>query len=125
VSDINTTVLAGRCTKDAQERKGGVVIISLACNRARKTDTGFEQDVLYMDVVVLGGLGKRAAKLKKGDALTCSGRLEMNVWNHDDGTTRRSIRLVANEITAERFFHKADDGQESIPFTDELAAATA
>lgn len=104
MSNINSVIIAGRLTKDAELRatKGGtpVLTFSVAVNESKHNKQTDEWDDVpsFFDVVLYG---KRAESLSgfltKGIKVTTQGRLSQRSWEKD-GQKHSRIEIVASMV---------------------------
>jgi single-strand DNA-binding protein len=101
--DINTTVLVGRLTKDAEVRftSGGMAVagISLAVNGSKKVGDSYEDVAHFFDCTILG---KRAEGLKpylvKGQQVVIEGALQQERWQAQDGSNRSKVVILIDNL---------------------------
>ena len=74
----------------------------------------------YFDVTVFGPMAARALKLKTGDRIVVTGRLQHSTFEREDGTRGGRTRLIANEIGRSMLF---DDVVVVPPATETAAPA--
>lgn len=101
---INSVVLAGNLTKDAEVRQTQsgmpVVSFSIAVNERRKNNqTGQWDDYPnYFDVSAFGERwGKLAQYLRKGTKVTVQGHLRQSRWEKDGKKSSR-VEVVAADV---------------------------
>jgi len=61
---------------------------------------GDKKQTIWMQVTAFGKTAEFAARLHKGDAVLCAGRLDLNVWTDKQGVERRDITMVADTVQA-------------------------
>jgi len=67
--------------------------------RSFKTETGYEKEVSYFDIVVWGRLAEVCAEnLDKGREVRVVGRLTQQRWTDKDGTDHRAVKIVAEHV---------------------------
>ncbi len=98
-SDINTVVLVGRLTRDAELKytSGGTAVckFSIAVNRNRKQGDQFVEEASFFDIVVWGRQGEAVQKyLEKGKQVAIQGELRQNRWEQD-GQPRSKVEIHA------------------------------
>lgn len=102
-SDINSVVLVGRLTRDAELKytAQGMAYanIALANNRSRKgADGQWADEVSYFDATIWG---KQAETLKpflmKGKQVALAGRLKQDRWERD-GQKQSRVAIVADSV---------------------------
>ena len=101
-NDINSVVLVGRLTRDAEMRytNSGTAIckFSLAVNRRKRSGDNWEDEVSYFDIVVWGRQGEAVSRfLEKGKQVSVAGELRQSRWEQD-GQTRSRVEVVAANI---------------------------
>ncbi len=102
MTDINSVVLCGRLTRDAELKytSGGMAIadLSIAVNSSKKVGDTWEDQANFFDVSLFG---KRAEALTpyltKGVQLAVSGSLSQDRWERD-GQKRSKVTIKANNI---------------------------
>lgn len=114
-SDINSAVVSGNLTRDPELRhtESGFAIgnFAIACTRTRKVDDEFTDEVSYFDVKVFGNKAENVSKkLRKGDLVSVSGRLEQERWeDKETGAKRSKVVIIAEQMSGEGFFRKAGE----------------
>lgn len=101
-TDINSVVLIGRLTRDAELRysNSGTAIgrISIACNYRTKKGDSWGEEVSYFDAVWFGRGAEAVHKyLVKGKRIGIQGELRQNRWEQD-GQRRSKVEIVVNEL---------------------------
>jgi len=122
MADINSVVLVGRLTRDAELKylNAGLAVckFSLAINRRKKNGDNWEDEVNYFDVVLWGRQGEALSKyLTKGKPVGVQGELRQDRWEQD-GQKRSRIEIVADNIQLlgggpGEGFQGSDSGQDS------------
>ena len=102
MADINTVVLVGRLTRDAELKYTAtgqaVTKFSVAVNRRRKSGDQWEDEVNYFDVVLWGRQGEALSQyMQKGKQIGIEGELRQDRWQQD-GQNRSKVEIVANNI---------------------------
>ena len=121
MSQINSINIGGYLTKDpdvfVSEKNGTTVArLRLASNRIYGSGDERREQVTFVDCVCFGRIGEVAAEyLKKGSAVSVTGRLATNSWQAEDGTPRSKLEVHVGEL----HLGARPQGQE------EMAAATA
>ena len=100
MSDINSVVLCGRVTRDAEVRytNGGMAVseISIAVNRYAGKDKG--EEVSFFEVNLWGKTAEALAQyLTKGRQIVVQGELRQERWEQD-GQKQSKVRINANNI---------------------------
>lgn len=102
---LNQVILMGNLTRDPELRSTGsgqsVCSFSLAINRSWTNQSGEQQEAVdFFDIVAWGKLGELVNQyLKKGRRCLVSGRLSTSSWDAPDGTKRKRVEIVANDVT--------------------------
>jgi single-strand DNA-binding protein len=102
MTDINTVVLTGRLTRDAEltYSGGGLAIckFAIANGYAKKQGDGWKDEVNYFDAVLLGKRAEALHKyLVKGKAVTIAGELRQNRWEQD-GQKRSRVEVIVSSL---------------------------
>jgi single-strand DNA-binding protein len=102
MSDVNSVILIGRLTRDAELKysSGGMPIsrFSLAINRRKKNGESWEDEANFFDVVLLGKMGESINQyLTKGKQIAVEGELHQNRWEQD-GQARSKVEILANNV---------------------------
>lgn len=99
--DINSAVVSGRLTKDAEYRQfqnGGVISFTLAVNRSQKGQDGQWHDVpSFIDVKRWSKTAGLQPYMKKGSQVCVQGSVEQETWEKD-GQKRSRIVISAQNI---------------------------
>ncbi len=99
---MNSVHLIGRLTTDPTSRSitteaGERTVTKLAL--AVPAERGRDGEPCYVDVEVWGTPADACARyLAKGRQVAVTGRLDLNRWTAEDGTTRRVHRVVATAV---------------------------
>lgn len=96
-NDINTVVLIGRLTRDAEikytSNQTAIVKFSIAVNRSRKSGDGWEEEAHFFDIVVWGRQGEAIQKyLTKGKQVGIQGELRQSRWEQN-GQNRSRVEV--------------------------------
>ena len=102
MADINSVVIVGRLTRDAEIKytTGGQAVckFSVAVNRRRKNGDQWEDEANFFDVVLWGRQGEALNQyLVKGKSVGVEGELRQDRWQQD-GQNRSKVEIVANNI---------------------------
>ena len=92
---VNRVILVGRLTADPVLRytSSGIAVASI------RLVTNDREEPEYHDLVLWRQLAELAAKyLAKGRLVYIEGRLHGRTWATEDGTTRRSVEIVAENL---------------------------
>lgn len=97
--DINSAVITGRLTKDAEYRQfqnGGVISFTVAVNRQQKGQDGQWHDVpSFIDVKRWSKTAGLQPYLKKGSQVCVQGSIEQESWEKDG---QKHSRIVLNAL---------------------------
>ena len=94
---VNRVILVGRCSADAELRYTAKGTAYTRLNIA----TSYRGEVQFTDVVAWHQAAEFAGKyLAKGRLVYCEGWLKTHKWQAEDGTTRRSVEVVADTLRA-------------------------
>ena len=99
--NVNTTMLAGRLTKDPLKRENSEVVnLTVAVNYQKKTDTGeIKEHSDFIPVSVWGKTGDICMKkLKKGSPIFVEGRIKTRN-KQVEGQNRFFMEVVASKVT--------------------------
>lgn len=134
---MNTVILIGRLTRDAEVRytKDNMAIarFSLAIDRPPKKDGTKEAD--FPGIVVFGKSAENCEKyLAKGRMVAIEGRIQTGSYTKQDGTKVYTTEVVANRVefldwgdskgaaNSQQDTRSAAEAQQSIPTPDGFAA---
>jgi single-strand DNA-binding protein len=115
-TDINSVVVTGRLTRDAEltHSGGGLAIckFSIASNYSTKHGDDWKEEVSYFDAVLLGKRGDALAKyLVKGKPVTIAGALRQNRWEQD-GQKRSRVEIIVGDVVLGGGEKRAPDGTQ-------------
>lgn len=101
-TDINSVVLVGRLTQDAELKytNSGFPVskVRIAVNTKRKKEGVWTEEGNFFDVVIWGKIAEVLQPyLVKGKAIGVQGELRQNRWEQD-GQPRSRVEIVANNI---------------------------
>jgi single-strand DNA-binding protein len=96
---VNTVILIGHATRDAElhHTQSGKAVSSLrlATNRQIKG----EEETQFHTIVCWDRLAETTAEyVKKGDPLYVEGRLQYRTYQDEEGATRGSCEIVAEDV---------------------------
>lgn len=99
MAEINSVVLVGRLTRDAEMKytQGGMAIVkfSLAINRRKKVGETWTDEANFFDVSMMGKSAESVHKfLTKGKMVGVQGELRQNRWEQD-GQPRSKVEVFA------------------------------
>ncbi len=102
MADINSVVLVGRLTRNAELKytNTGMAVskISLAINRRWKKDDQWVDEVNYFDVTIWGKTAESLQQyLLKGKQIGVEGELRQSRWEQD-GKTHSKVEINANKV---------------------------
>ena len=129
MTDINTTVIGGRLTKDSELKTTttgtGVVRFSVANGYSRKDGDEWKNESNFFDVVFIGKRAEAIQKyLVKGVAVIVCGVLRQSRWEIN-GEKKSKVEILADNV---QFFERektpepkgpetfTDDDDDVIPF---------
>lgn len=123
MQDLNRVSIIGRLTRDPELRSlpsgQSVCELRLAFSTSRKTDSGWEDESNFINVVVFGAQGEAAAShLAKGRQVAVDGRLRWREWEKD-GAKREQVSISAQSVQflAEgRQERQSESREDEIPF---------
>jgi single-strand DNA-binding protein len=100
--DVNSVVLLGRLTRDAELKytAGGQAVckFSIAVNRRKKNGDQWEDEANFFDIVLWGKQGESLNQyLKKGKMVAVDGELRQDRWQQD-GQNRSKVEVVADFV---------------------------
>lgn len=121
---MNIVGMSGRLTADCEIKAVGesnVINFSIANNdESRKKDDGtYEQIVSFFNVVFWNKSGKMAAHLKKGKAVTITGRLKQQRWTDQEGKNHGRIVINASKVEPHVFESTGAAGQPGDDYVPE------
>ncbi len=101
-NDINSVVLIGRVTRDAELKytNAGTAIckFSIASNKKRKSGNDYIEEVSYFDITIWGKFAESISQyLNKGQQVCINGELRQNRWEQD-GKARSKVEIVASNL---------------------------
>ena len=101
---MNRVVLTGRMTGDPELRQTNsgkdVVCFSIAVRKRVKPRNG-EPDADFLRITAWGASAKYVhTYLGKGRLIACDGRLETRKWQDQNGVSRETVEIVADNIHA-------------------------
>lgn len=110
---MNSVNLTGRLTADPEVRTTSadttVCDVRLALKRRRSRD-GEDRGAVFIDVTTFGRLAENCGEyLAKGRRVSVSGRLELDEWEAQDGTTRRRHKVIGEDVEFLDYKPAADD----------------
>lgn len=103
MADVNTVVLVGRLTRDAELKytNGGMAIceFALAINTRRKQGEEWVDEANFFDITLFGRQGEAISKyLTKGKQAAVEGRLKQDRWQNQEGQNRSKVAIIANNV---------------------------
>jgi single stranded DNA-binding protein len=132
MSDLNTITISGRLIADPIVRGGGkVAVLPIASNRQYQQNGEWQNETVFVDATAFGFAATKCIdKLTKGDQVTVSGRLELNVYQDASNETKRVHRIVVNQVESPafiptRYTRSFDAAPVAEGTLDEAVAATA
>jgi len=105
MQDINRVTVVGRLTRDAElayltGTNGSILKFSVANNwRRKKSEGGWQEEVNYFDVSLLGKLGEAIASYAiKGRRVVVDGRLRQSRWADRQGNKHSKVYIEASHV---------------------------
>ncbi len=103
MQDINSVILIGRLTRDAEIKytNTGYAILnfSVASNRSVKRNDTWEDEVSFFNCTLFGKRAESLAQyLIKGKQLAISGSLKQDRWDDKEGHKRSIIKIIVNNV---------------------------
>ena len=96
---INSVVIMGRLTKDAEERKtnSGKTV----CGFCVALDDRFDKEKThFVDVIAWNKTAEFICKyFHKGSMIAVQGRLTTRTWEDKNGTKHKAVEIVADEVS--------------------------
>lgn len=99
---INIVALTGRIVRDPEVKKtnSGVSFSNFSIAVERPYRAGEEKQTDFIDCVAWRHSADFFGKyFKKGDMIGVSGRLQVRTWETDDGQRRKSVEVVAENLS--------------------------
>lgn len=101
-TDINSVVILGRLTRDAELRysNSGTAIckFAIANNYSRKQGDNWNEETSFFDAVLMGRRAEALHKyLVKGKQVGVSGELRQSRWEQD-GQKRSRVEIFVNDV---------------------------
>ena len=102
MADLNSVMLIGRLTRDAETKytSGGMAIcsFSLAVNQRVKEGDSWQDEASFFDVATFGKTAESIGKyLVKGKQVAVDGRLKQDRWEHE-GQSRSKVVINADNV---------------------------
>jgi len=125
MKDINSVVVVGRLTRDAElgytPNALAILNMSIAVNRSVKRGDGWEDEASFFDVTLFGKLAEGVAQYcTKGQQIGIQGALRQERWEKD-GATRTKVKIIAD--TVRLLGGKRDAGPVAGPVGEEIPRA--
>lgn len=108
MTDVNKVVLVGRITADIDSVQNGfsytqggtaVAKISIAVNRSRKQGEQWVDEAYFFNITVWGKTAENLRQyFKKGQMIAVVGYLKQDKWTDQQGNSRSSVSVVAEQI---------------------------
>ena len=124
MTDLNSVVLIGNLTRDAElkyfQNGTAVAAVSIAVNSSRKQQDGtYADEVSFFDVNIYGKTAENLKQyLTKGKKIAVEGSLKQDRWQ-DSQTGQNRSRVVVNADTVQLLGGKEDNSasfNQNIPF---------
>jgi len=117
MKDINSVILVGRLTRDAELKylNTGTAIctFSIAVNRSVKKGDKWEDEASFFDITLFGKQGEVVTQyLTKGQQIAVSGELRQDRWEKD-GQKHSRVVIVADSV--QLLGGKRQDGNKAAP----------
>jgi single-strand DNA-binding protein len=99
VSDLNSTVLVGRLTRDAEYKalSSGLAVAEFSIATNRRDKSGNDQ-VSYFDLVLMGKAAESVHQyLTKGKQVGVTGELRQQRWE-SNGSARSKVQVVVKSL---------------------------
>jgi single-strand DNA-binding protein len=127
MNNLNSILIEGNMVRDPLFRstpKGTpVCTFRLASNRYFKQDSGYEQEVSYVDVETWTKLAERCYELgHKGRGIRVVGRIKEDRWIDTDGKSRSKLFILAEHVEFRPDFKK-DGNSENVSNGEDAAAS--
>jgi single-strand DNA-binding protein len=102
MADLNSVVLVGRLTRDAELKysNAGVALtnLSVAVNSRAKRDDTWQDEAHFFDAVLIGRRAEALAQyLVKGKQVAIQGELRQNRWEQE-GQRRSRVEIFVRDI---------------------------
>lgn len=102
MTDINSVILVGRTTRDAELRYTangtGILNFSIAVNESRKNGEQWVEEASFFDITLFGKMAESLKQyLTKGKQVAINGRLQQQRWEQD-GQPRSKVVVIANAV---------------------------
>lgn len=102
MSDINSTIIVGRLTKDIElkytTRGTAIGKMGIAVNESVKKNEVWENEVSFFNITIIGKMAESLRPyLLKGTQIGIQGKLKQNRWEQN-GQTKSSIDIIATSI---------------------------
>jgi single-strand DNA-binding protein len=102
MADINSVVIVGRLTRDADIRytQGGMAVVkfSIALNSRKKDGDGWNDEAHFIDVDYLGKPAESVHRyLTKGKQIGVAGELRQNRWEKD-GENHSKVAILCQSL---------------------------
>jgi single-strand DNA-binding protein len=123
MNDLNSFIIEGRLTRDAELKylPSGTALatFSLANNRSYKKGDDWEKETLYLDVTVFGKQAEYIGVLKKGRQVRANGRIKQERWE-TNGEKRSKYVVVADHVEVKPIPKGTEAKQASDGFEDDI-----
>jgi single-strand DNA-binding protein len=102
-TDVNSVVLVGRLTRDAELTYAGsgtaICKFSLANNYSRRQGDSWQEETNFFDCVLFGRSGEALQRyLVKGKQVAVQGTLRQDRWESQEGQKRSRVNVIVNEL---------------------------
>lgn len=121
--DVNSVVVVGRLTRDAELHytNSGFAILSfsIASNYSRKVGDEWKDEANFLDVKLLGKMGEAVSKyLEKGKQVVVAGELRQERWQTNEGDKRSKVVIIAESV---QMMGSKSDSRPTAPSADDVA----
>jgi single-strand DNA-binding protein len=103
MSDLNKWVGSGRVTRDTELRytPNGTAVadVGMCSNRVWSKDGEKQEQPTFVDITLWGKQAESLTQyLTKGAFIMVEGRLELDMWETDEGKKRSKLKVVAERV---------------------------
>lgn len=102
MADLNLVVLAGRLTRDPEQRRtqsGSVTNFGIAVDKKWKDAHGEQKkETLFIDCAAFGRMAENIAQyMARGRSILVRGSLRLNSWEDANGNSRSKITVLCED----------------------------
>jgi single-strand DNA-binding protein len=124
MNDLNSFLIEGRLTRDAELRTlpsgTALATFSLANNRSYKKGDDWEKETTYIDVTVFGKQAEYIGVLKKGRQVRANGRIKQERWE-TNGEKKSKYVMVSDHVEVNPIQKGTETKQASDGFEDDIS----